>query len=304
VTEVTGGYSLGHHLIEDSAVPKIGPGSHNGKEGSMASLQHDDAVRCRTRRWAGRAALLAFALAAACGGDRNRAAGADTAGTTAVTPDSTATAAPAAPVDSARSAAPDTSVAKPSAAAPAKPAPAASSAPPAKAADTATKHAAAPRPKPVPAGGDTSSTQKPPPAPAAAAPAPSSAAQGGQDTSLAAAENAGSSLRDEYHQAPRDTVTQAVYNGWKQFNLNCARCHGEDVMGTTIAPHLIVSLRGPINTKELFVQTVCAGRPEKGMPAWCALGLEMNKINDIYEYVKGRSDSKISPGRPAVKQQG
>ena len=28
------------------------------------------------------------------------------------------------------------------------------------------------------------------------------------------------------------------------------------------------------------------------------------KINDIYEYVKGRSDAKIGPGRPAVKQGG
>src|SRR6476620_6835903 len=74
-------------------------------------------------------------------------------------------------------------------------------------------------------------------------------------------------LRDQYHQAPRDTVTQEVYDGWKQFNLNCARCHGEDVQGTTIAPHLIVSLRtdGPINTKEIFMQTVGDGRPEKGM---------------------------------------
>jgi mono/diheme cytochrome c family protein len=110
-------------------------------------------------------------------------------------------------------------------------------------------------------------------------------------------------LRDAYHQAPRDTVSQQVYTGWKQFNLNCARCHGEDVSGTTIAPHLIVSLKpdGPINTKELFVQTVCAGRPEKGMPAWCALGLDMNNIQAIYAYVKGRSDAKIGPGRPAVK---
>jgi mono/diheme cytochrome c family protein len=113
-------------------------------------------------------------------------------------------------------------------------------------------------------------------------------------------------LRDAYHQAPRDTVSQEVYDGWKQFNLNCARCHGEDVSGTTIAPHLIVSLKpdGPINTKELFVQTVCAGRPAKGMPAWCTLGLDMDKINDIYQYVKGRSDAKISPGRPAVKPEG
>ena len=274
----------------------------------MASLQHDDAVRYPARRRAGRAALLALSLVAACGGDRNRATGADTVGASAVTPDSATmpvpdTATPAAtgtPRDTTRSAAPNTAT-KPSSAVPAKPArPAAER--PAKASDTATKHAAAPSPKPTAAptpAADTSSAQQP--KPTAAAPAPSSA----QD-SLAAAENAGTSLRDAYHQAPRDTVSQAVYDGWKQFNLNCARCHGEDVSGTTIAPHLIVSLKpdGPINTKELFVQTVCAGRPAKGMPAWCTLGLGMDKIDAIYQYVKGRSDAKISPGRPAVKPQG
>ncbi|HET6796100.1 MAG TPA: c-type cytochrome [Gemmatimonadales bacterium] len=134
---------------------------------------------------------------------------------------------------------------------------------------------------------------------AAAAPKP--------DSQVAAApQGAGAPLRDAYHQAPLDTVSQVVYDGWKQFNLNCARCHGEDVQGTTIAPHLIVSLRpeGPINTKELFVQTVCAGRPAKGMPAWCSLGLGMDKINSIYAYVKGRSDGKIHPGRPAVQAGG
>ncbi len=110
-------------------------------------------------------------------------------------------------------------------------------------------------------------------------------------------------LRDAYHQPPRDTVSQEVYQGWKQFNLNCARCHGEDVTGTTLAPHLIMSLKpdGPINSKELFISTVCSGRPAKGMPAWCSLGLEMDKIQEIYSYVKGRSDGKLAPGRPAVK---
>jgi mono/diheme cytochrome c family protein len=113
-------------------------------------------------------------------------------------------------------------------------------------------------------------------------------------------------LRDQYHQAPRDTVSQEVYEGWKQFNLNCARCHGEDVLGTTIAPHLIVSLRpdGPINTKEAFLQVVCAGRPDKGMPAWCSLGMDPGTIEKIYAYVKARSDSKMSPGRPARKADG
>jgi mono/diheme cytochrome c family protein len=133
-----------------------------------------------------------------------------------------------------------------------------------------------------------------------------SAASESTSTAPTQTSDASAPLRDPYHQAPLDTVSQDVYQGWKQFNLNCARCHGEDVQGTTIAPHLIVSLRpdGPINTKELFVQTVCAGRPAKGMPAWCALGLDMDKINQIYSYVKGRSDSKIHPGRPAVKAGG
>jgi hypothetical protein len=148
---------------------------------------------------------------------------------------------------------------------------------------------------------------------ASAPPTATAQAPAAQDTGKAATPAAGSTstasagqdqpLRDAYHQAPKDTVDQATYDGWKQFNLNCARCHGEDALGTSIAPHLIMSLKpdGPINTKELFIQTVCAGRPAKGMPSWCALGLDMTKINDIYTYVKGRSDAKISPGRPAVK---
>jgi mono/diheme cytochrome c family protein len=108
-------------------------------------------------------------------------------------------------------------------------------------------------------------------------------------------------LRDQYHQAPKDTVDQATYDGWKQYNLNCARCHGEDVLGTTIAPHLVMSLKpdGPINTKEAFLQVVCAGRPEKGMPSWCALGMDPPTIEKIYAYVKARADAKMSPGRPA-----
>jgi mono/diheme cytochrome c family protein len=112
-------------------------------------------------------------------------------------------------------------------------------------------------------------------------------------------------LRDQYHQAPKDTVSQEVYDGWKQYNLNCARCHGEDVLGSTIAPHLVMSLKpdGPINTKEAFLQVVCAGRPEKGMPSWCALGMDPPTIEKIYAYVKARSDAKMSPGRPARRSE-
>jgi len=212
---------------------------------------------------------------AACGGERRAdSTGAGAASTDTVSDTAAAPATPASQAPAPDSAAPkDTSQA---------------AAPPAAQGQPATK----PSPKPAPAAKPPTPQQPAPQAPAASG------------TTSGAGESA--PLRDAYHQAPRDTVSQVVYDGWKQYNLNCARCHGEDVLGTTIAPHLIVSLKpdGPINTKELFVQTVCAGRPAKGMPAWCSLGLEMDKINAIYEYVKGRSAGEIGPGRPAVKQEG
>lgn len=110
-------------------------------------------------------------------------------------------------------------------------------------------------------------------------------------------------MHDKWHPAPRDTLNNDTYQGWKQFELNCSRCHGEYAVGTSFAPALVVSLTdsGTVPTKEAFITTVCAGRPDKGMPSWCALGLEMDKIQHMYLYLKGRADGKIAAGRPALK---
>lgn len=111
-------------------------------------------------------------------------------------------------------------------------------------------------------------------------------------------------MRDPYHTAPRDTISRVAYDGWKQYELNCARCHGEYGVGTSFAPALAVSLKqgGTVPTQESFVTIVCQGRKEKGMPSWCELGLEMTKIQGIYAYLKGRADGKIGVGRPAVRE--
>ena len=238
-------------------------------------------------RWMG---LAAFVLLAACGGERRESsnAGAEGAAVTDSAPTASADTVAMARGDRAAATTADTSTAgatrdttakqqaqRPAApAAPAKPA------------------------KPAAPAQDT--------AQATAAPTQDTAATTQSDTAAGETQTADAPLRDQYHQAPRDTVDQATYDGWKQFNLNCARCHGEDVLGSTIAPHLIMSLKpdGPINTPEMFTQTVCAGRPEKGMPSWCALGMDPAKIGQIYSYVKGRSEGKIHPGRPAVKPEG
>jgi mono/diheme cytochrome c family protein len=105
-------------------------------------------------------------------------------------------------------------------------------------------------------------------------------------------------LHDKYHPAPKDTVSQMVYTGWKYFNLNCARCHGEDVTGTTLAPHLLDSFKsGKVDHAE-FWRVVHGSRAEKGMPNWSGV-IPDDQLQAIYEYVKGRSDGKLHPGRPA-----
>ena len=118
--------------------------------------------------------------------------------------------------------------------------------------------------------------------------------------------SAAAQVRDEWHPAPRDTVDSDTYQGWKQYELNCSRCHGEYAVGTSFAPALVVSLKegGTIPTKEAFITVVCAGRQDKGMPAWCTLGLEMDKMERMYRYIKSRADGKISAGRPLLKSEG
>jgi hypothetical protein len=249
----------------------------------------------RGGRWGfGSVGVLYLLILGGCGGDRGKEAPVGEAGQAPAAADTTGLS------DTARGINPDSGVAvapRDTGLAAPKPAPAARD-------STAKKVPPAPKPA-APAPKPTA-----PAAPKPATPSPAPAAKPSDTSAVAAPDTAQASpsadapLRDAYHQAPRDTVTQVVYDGWKQFNLNCARCHGEDVQGTTIAPHLVESLKpdGPIPTKELFMQTVCAGRPEKGMPSWCQLGLEMGKIEAIYSYVKGRSEGKIHQGRPAVKQ--
>jgi mono/diheme cytochrome c family protein len=123
---------------------------------------------------------------------------------------------------------------------------------------------------------------------------------------LAVATAVAQQIHDEWHPQPRDTIDGDTYQGWKQFELNCSRCHGEYAVGTSFAPALVVSLKegGTVPDEPSFITVVCAGRVDKGMPAWCALGLEMDKIQRIYKYIKGRADGKISPGRPMLKAEG
>jgi mono/diheme cytochrome c family protein len=95
-------------------------------------------------------------------------------------------------------------------------------------------------------------------------------------------------------------VSQTEYEGWRQYSVNCARCHGQDVLPNPVAANLLVSLAagGPIDSPEKFAQVVSEGRPDRGMPGFKST-LNPEQIQAIYAYVKGRADKRIPPGRPA-----
>jgi len=142
------------------------------------------------------------------------------------------------------------------------------------------------------------------PAPKPASPAPKTATKPAPAPVATPETTAAAPAPDPYHPAPRDTLETDTYQGWKQYELNCSRCHGEYAVGTSFAPSLVVSLKegGTIPDEAAFMTVVCAGRLDKGMPSWCALGLEMDKIQWIYKYAKGRADGKYAAGRPAQRQ--
>ena len=95
-------------------------------------------------------------------------------------------------------------------------------------------------------------------------------------------------------------VSKLVYEGWRQYSANCARCHGQDVLPNPVAANLLLSLApgGPIKSEQMFANVVTAGRPAKGMPPFKET-LTQDRIKAIYAYVKGRAEKRIPPGRPA-----
>ncbi|MFL5401500.1 MAG: c-type cytochrome [Gemmatimonadales bacterium] len=96
-------------------------------------------------------------------------------------------------------------------------------------------------------------------------------------------------------------VTPREYEGWRQYSVHCARCHGQDVLPNPVAANLLLLLGpgGPVNSPQKFAAIVNAGRPARGMPAFKAV-LSADQISAIYAYVKGRATKRIPPGRPAA----
>ena len=82
--------------------------------------------------------------------------------------------------------------------------------------------------------------------------------------------------------------------GWKTWRaMACERCHGASQEGLD-GPSLVTSLK--VLTKDQFHTTITNGRVEKGMPNFGGVKMVTDNWENLYAYLKGRSDGNIAPG--------
>jgi len=87
------------------------------------------------------------------------------------------------------------------------------------------------------------------------------------------------------------------YKGFKLFRNWCARCHGTYGQGM-VGPNLADSLT--IISKDEFVDTVTNGKSGTigSMPAWKANKKVVKGMDQLYAYLKARSDGAIGVIKP------
>lgn len=97
-------------------------------------------------------------------------------------------------------------------------------------------------------------------------------------------------------------VDQHVYNGYRRYGESCLRCHGPDGAGSSYAPNLTNSLKHL--SYDQFSDVVVNGRKNvtsaqnNVMPSFGTTEDVISYMDDIYGYLKARSDDKLPRGRP------
>jgi mono/diheme cytochrome c family protein len=86
-----------------------------------------------------------------------------------------------------------------------------------------------------------------------------------------------------------DAETMKGFRTWRA--AACDRCHGANQEGL-VGPSLIQSLK--TLTRDEFAKAVIEGRLEKGMPAFKTSKMVTGNIDQLYAYLKGRSDGAIT----------
>jgi methanol metabolism-related c-type cytochrome len=97
-------------------------------------------------------------------------------------------------------------------------------------------------------------------------------------------------------------VDKATYNGYRRYHASCHTCHGPDGLGSSYAPNLLDSLK--VLDYDQFAEVVINGRQnvtgtqKNVMPAFGTVEDVALYVEDIYGYLKARSDGVLDRGRP------
>jgi cytochrome c5 len=93
-------------------------------------------------------------------------------------------------------------------------------------------------------------------------------------------------------------VDRGTYVGWRTFHAICHTCHAQDAVGSTFAPDLLARMR-QIGKPE-FMKAMNEGfTGQMGvMPPW-KQDPNVNKyFEELWSFLKARSDGVLLPGRP------
>jgi len=97
-------------------------------------------------------------------------------------------------------------------------------------------------------------------------------------------------------------VDRATFNGYRRYGNSCLACHGPDGAGSSYGPSMVESLKRL--TRDEFNEIVINGRQnvttaqQNVMPAFGLVEDVVLYLDDIYGYLKARSDGALGRGRP------
>ena len=130
-------------------------------------------------------------------------------------------------------------------------------------------------------------------------------ADGSGDPAVASSDNGKYADKDgnpTYNIHPDGTVDWYTYSGYRRYHSDCHVCHGPNGDGSSYAPALVNSLK-TMNYSD-FAAVVTNGRKnvdaanDKVMPSFASNVNVMCFLDDIYVYLRARSNNAIPGGRP------
>ncbi len=97
-----------------------------------------------------------------------------------------------------------------------------------------------------------------------------------------------------YRVVDGNQVDPKTYKGWQTWRaMDCERCHGPEQQGL-VGPSLIEKLKEI--SKEQFHEIITHGVVNMGMPNFGGVPMIQQNWQDLYAFLKGRSDGNILPG--------